>query len=475
MQPINSQHFVTFILGIQSATKHFFISLSRTMTAPRTIHNYLWDTIKYVTNALMPNYLHRTTSHTAAHEDKLPRASFLDGLRGYASLVVFISHFLDPFQPGKRFGYGYDQENSWLLQLPIIRLLYSGVPMVALFFIISGYALSLKPFLLIRSGSWGQFSDTIASAIFRRGLRLFLPTLVSTFLVMISTRLRVQDFAGYSTLPGLIEERPRRFISHYDQLSDWCHFVIAELTNPWAWQVHNYVYDSHLWTIPIEFRASIILFLFITCISRFRPHLRLVLSCGLWAYCMWCNKWHVALFICGMCFADVPIEIGLSLQRTNPKKSLFFRLPLLTLGLFLLSFPIRNSSKTPGYIWLSIVTPKYTNWHTIGAILAFWTLTKSKEIQKIFTTSFSAYLGKISYAMYLVHGPVLHSFGYGTVSCIWSVFGKETTIQYQGGIILGFLLVTPVVFWWSDVFERLVDRPSVELARWLYLKGRISE
>lgn len=444
------------------------------MVALRTLYGSILKITKYTANALMPSYLHQT-SYPVGHKDKPPRESFLDGLRGYASLIVFISHFLDPFQTGKRFGYGYEEGNFWFLQLPIIRLLYSGVPMVAIFFIISGYALSHKPFLLIRSGSWGQFSDTMASATFRRGIRLFLPTLATTFLVMLSARLGFEDFAGYSTLPGVIEPRPRRFRSHYDQFADWCHFIIAELTNPWVWQIHDYAYDSHLWTIPIEFRASIILFLFLTCISRFKRRVRLAISCALWVYCMWCDKWPVALFICGMCLADVPLDSRPPLQRTKSYGRLFYTLPLLILGLFLLSFPIRNSSKTPGYIWLSMVTPNYTNWHTIGAMLALWMLNNSVELQKVFTTSFSEYLGKISYAMYLVHGPTLHSFGYGTVSFIWSVFGKETVMQYQGGLFLGFLLVAPVVFWWSDVFERLVDRPSVELARWLYLKGKIEE
>lgn len=440
--------------------------------ALRALYGSILGVAKYALNALMPNYLYQSPSHGAGKEDKAPRESFLDGLRGYASLVVFISHFLDPFQPAKRFGYGYEQNFS-ILQLPIIRLLYSGVPMVAIFFIISGYALSHKPLLLIRSGSWGQFSDTIASATFRRRIRLFLPTLATTFLVMLSTRLGFQDLAGYSTLPGVIEPRPRRFKSHYGQLVDWCHFVVAELTNPWVWQRTDYAYDSHLWTIPIEFRASMILFVFLTCVSRFKPRLRLAISCALWAYCMWCDKWPVALFICGMCFADISLGSRPQLHRTKSYRRLFYTLPLLMLGLFLLSFPIRNGNKTPGYIWLSLVTQNHTSWHTIGAMLAFLVLHNSVELQSVFITPFSEYLGKISYALYLVHGPALHSFGYGTVSFIWSIFGKETMIQYQGGLFLGFVLVASVVFWWSDVFERLVDRPTVQLARWLYLKGKI--
>ncbi|KUJ21746.1 uncharacterized protein LY89DRAFT_664914 [Mollisia scopiformis] len=408
---------------------------------PRKLCSYTRTCTKYATNALMPNYFHQVAAQEARHRDK----------------------------PGKRFGYGYDHENNWLFQLPIVRL-YSGVPMVAIFFMISGYALALKPLSHIRSGSWDQLTDSIGSAIFRRGIRLFLPAFVTTFLVMISIRLRLQDFPGYSILPGVIEPRPRHFAGHYEQLLNWCHFFVAELTNPWDWKVHDYAYDSHLWTLPIEFRASMILFLFPICISRFQLLFRSVLASALWIYCMYCDKWHVALFISGMCFADISLETRPSLQNRTSYKHLVYILPLLILGLHLLSFPIRHSGETMGYIWLSSITAKYTNWHTIGATLVLWSLNSSEVLENMFTSSFSGYLGKISYALYHVHGSALHTFEYGTVSFIWTVIGKETRIKYEGGLILGFLLVAPVVFWWADVFERLVDRPSVEVARWLYVR-----
>lgn len=428
----------------------------------------LLELTRRVLNDLMPIYLHQATSDSAGSE-VLPRASFLDGLRGYASLVVFVSHFFDPFQPAKRFGYGYGQGNDWLLQLPIIRVLYSGVPMVSIFFVISGYALSLKPLSHIRTESWDHLADTMASSTFRRGIRLFLPTLATTFLVMVSVLLDLHDASDYASLPGVIEPRPRPFPRVHEQLYDWCHFVTTELTNPWQWQVRDYVYDSHLWTIPIEFRASMILFMFLTCISRFRLPLRLALASAFWAYCMFYAMWHVALFICGACFADLSFERRPT--ELKPFRHLLCALPSLALGLYLLSFPIRNGPETSGYISLSMITANHTIWHTFGAMLVLFTLGNSEVLQGMFSTPFAAYLGKISYALYLVHGPALHTFGYGTVSSIWSVFGKDTWIQYQGGLLLGFLLVGPVVLWWADIFERLVDRPSVELARWLYLKG----
>ncbi|CEJ91359.1 hypothetical protein VHEMI07078 [[Torrubiella] hemipterigena] len=406
-------------------------------------------TLSRAFNMLMPVYLQNAAiDNSAGHEKTASRVSFLDGLRGYASLIVFISHFLEPFEPAKRFGYGFGEEHNSFLQLPIIRVFYSGVPMVAIFFIISGYALSYKPFMLVHHGPASQLSDTLASAIFRR------------------------DSLEYATLPGVIEPRPRRFVNARDQFTDWCRFVVDELTNPWDWRVADYVYDSHLWTIPIEFRASLVLFLVLTCISRIRRLYRLAISAALGLYCMWCGKWHMALFMCGMLFADLAAMNRAPLVTSNRYWCLVISLVPLILGLLLLSFPIRNGHKTPGYVLLSRITLNYNIWHTFGAILVFWAFENSLILRRAFDNSFARYLGKISYALYIVHGPILHSLGYGITSYICGL-GENLSFSNYSGLFLGFLLVAPIVFWWADIFERLVDQQSVKLARWMYMKVRI--
>ncbi len=245
----------------------------------------------------------------------------------------------------------------------------------------------------------------LASAIFRRGIRLFLPTIVSTFLVMLTVRLHLQDSLEYGTLPGAIEPRPRRVVSGREQFTDWSRFVVAELTNPWDWRVDDYAYDSHLLTIPIEFRASLILFLVLVCTARTRRLYRLAISTSLWAYCMWYGMWHVALFICGMSFADLAVMAGSPIVPSNCYWRFLISFVPLVLGLILLSFPIRNGDKTSGYVWLSRLSLNYSTWHALGAVLVLWALQNSLVLQRAFVTSFAEYLGKVSFALYLVHGP----------------------------------------------------------------------
>ena len=74
-----------------------------------------------------------------------------------------------------------------------------------------------------------------------------------------------------------------------------------------------------------------------------------------------------------------------------------------------------------------------------------WVLQNSLVLQRAFVTSFAEYLGKVSFTLYLVHGPALHSVGYGITSYICGL-GEEVALPYHGGLLMSFFLVTPVIF-----------------------------
>jgi peptidoglycan/LPS O-acetylase OafA/YrhL len=60
--------------------------------------------------------------------------------------------------------------------------------MVCVFFVVSGYALSVKPLRLIHARQYGDFTRTMAAFVLRRGARLFLLAAVSTLLVVVLVR-----------------------------------------------------------------------------------------------------------------------------------------------------------------------------------------------------------------------------------------------------------------------------------------------
>lgn len=89
--------------------------------------------------------------------------------------------------------------------------------------------------------------------------------------------------------------------------------------------------------------------------------------------------------------------------------------------------------------------------------------------QRFFNTSVIQYFGKISYAIYLMHGVGMHAIGYHWEKWAYSITGVEG-YNYNTGFVLGACLCVPTVIWCADIFWRAVDIPTVRFAKWLESK-----
>lgn len=461
-----------------------------------------------LTIALTPSFLQHWVGGQPPQQSRLHGFAALDGVRGWACLLVFNFHFLFTYTWKVAVGWGFAGENFGILHLPIIHLLISGHIMVAIFFVLSGYVLSYKPLKLMRSRSWDQVFTTLASATFRRGLRLYIPSIVGIFFVFVAVRLGVYNYSHMvvnrgQTIQGTNEQHPPVMKSFQRQFRDW-YLTVVHLIDPWNWALYYNYYNPHLWTIPVEFRCSIVLFVTMLATSRLVSTVRMAAVAGLTWFCMRWGRWDVVHFLFGMLMAELDLINGtwekhqqqrddekpafpLTAPKLPPKlriSSRRFWLGVFVFGLYLGSSPNTGYKWTPFYMWTAKLTPKtYPEPHrfpqTIGAALIVFSINRSKSIQSLFTNDLSQYLGKISFAFYIVHGPILHSLGYSIMPNIWNIVGKETDFQYCLGFFIGWLICLPISIWAGDVFWRAVDVPSVRFSRWLedklIVKGGLDE
>ncbi|PVH73922.1 hypothetical protein DL98DRAFT_575997 [Cadophora sp. DSE1049] len=427
--------------------------------------------------AILPSYFADWIQKMPQPSSKRLPTAYLNGLRGLFSFLVFVRHFLLPWV--KDLDTGYNQTDSpKFLKLPIIRVVYSG-PTVAIFFVVSGFVISSKPLRLIRGKDFAAMSTAMISSVFRRGLRLFLPPIISTFSVALFVHIGWYKTA-YDEMPGDIPRHPARYGLLVDQLGDWLRFVLADLTHPWSWKSPRSEYDSHLWTIPIQFRASMISFLALLGLAKAKPKARTGCLLALTAYSLQQEKWPVALFLAGIMMAEwnlVEMEshIHQSLAAVDPASCLpryqsivsqpatctvLYRACFI-LGLYLGSYPRAQYAghSSLGFMWLSKITDDDRYWQAYGAILLLWSFSKDPVLQKLLTGSVLQYLGNISFSLYLVHGPVLHLFGYSLVPYMWEWTGSDTATKSQLGIGLSLITLAPIMLWIADVFWRLVDKP----------------
>lgn len=174
-------------LGVRGpAYTHFLSTISSLFKKP-TSSSVKSHVLSYIL-ALLPSFLLPLFGQSTPR--KLHPTSYLDGLRGFAALFVVFDHIKLQW-PGRfaSMDLGFHStpdpsQSSLLIQFPIVRILYNGQGMVAIFFVVSGYALSYKPLKLIRKRDSAALLDSMASMIFRRHMRLYLPLIFTTFIAM---------------------------------------------------------------------------------------------------------------------------------------------------------------------------------------------------------------------------------------------------------------------------------------------------
>lgn len=464
----------------------------------------------------------------------------LDGVRGFACFFVFNFHFLFMYTLTSVRGYGVDPtgaSNRWLHQLPIVKLVYGGRSMVCVFFVLSGYVLSRKPLMALRSQSYDSMLQSLSSSIFRRGIRLFLPTIISTFIVMLTIRagwfIWATQIAQDGVTASFVEHHPVYLGTWQEQAWDYWNFVThyIDFTNWGEW--YN-LYDPHVWTIPLEFRASMVLFVALVGLSRARTLWRLILMLAFMVFCGRWGRFEIVLFLAGAVLAELdlitntwgplppprhPILPTTTTTTTTPRmppppsekpppppsRSIYHAprtvllFALFATGLYLLSFPDEYGDFTPGYAWLSLHIPAayrancaYRFWQSVGAVLALYAICNARPLRRPFCTPLAQYLGRISYAFYLVHGPVLHSLGFVTMRVLWGWGGRYKVedgqvllpgmapkvvesgtmgdYAFAAWLVVGWVFLLAVSVWLADLFWRTVDVPCVRVARWAEMK-----
>ncbi|SCO77358.1 related to hard surface induced protein 3 (sterol glycosyl transferase) [Fusarium oxysporum] len=429
--------------------------------------------------------------------ENLRPTAYLDGLRGFAALLVYFHHHelwvrdVVGQKPILENSFGYGGKH-YFASFPFIRHFFTGGHYaVSTFFIISGYVLSLKPMGLIQSGEHAQLGDVIASSLFRRWIRLYLPIIMSmlvyiTLLHMFGVWVRImtQQKSWYDELWA--------FYYEFKNFS----FVFKEGGEPWL------TYNRHLWSIPIEFKGSVVIFTAQMAFSRCSKNARLWCETGLIFYFMYiADGSFYSMFTAGMLLCDLDLlaskgDLPRWMARLEPAKEFIFY-HLLIFSLFLGGVPSENRNveqlaKNRGFYYLSWFKPQAVfdyKWFYLfyASVFLVASVPRIFWLKSFFETRFCQWLGRISFALYLVHGPVLWTIGERFyVAAGWQNeeimkniphWANKLALPMSGplGLEISFLLpqliLVPLTLGLADVVTRFIDTPSVKFAAWFYKKA----
>lgn len=384
---------------------------------------------------------------------------------------------------------GTELENRWVPQMPFIRLLHSGNTMIAVFYIVSGFSLSIKPVALIREQNWEKLLFCLASSTWRRAGRLYLPCLVITLVAgALGTQLGLYEFAREAmkdklSVPGWTDPQPERFPSLGLQLADWFWHMSA-WARPFVIERAYVKYDNHLWTIPVEYRCSLMLFATILGLARMRVSVRICSQIALILYCAFGNsKWEMVLFYVGFLFAELDaIKLdrysrlkNLQLLQSQPHWTLarIAWLFVAVFGMFLMSSPDLYYSTTPGYVTLHSMVPLHVRDREryvpiFGSILFMMSVLNVAQLRRLFSTSVARYLGRVSFMLYVVQHPMNQIFGYRIVLGIRHLMGglEDGFIHKEVAFFVALAVYTPICLLIADVLTKTVDAKCLDFMRW---------
>jgi len=341
--------------------------------------------------------------------------AYLDGLRGWAAFLVVFYHS------------GKADNRPWL-QLPFVHILDAGHSCVTIFFVISGYVLSYRILQLAREQQPAAILDTLASSVFRRWLRLYLPSALASLIVAIAMHVGFLPNPPTALQPNILLQ-----LTHWFNDTVRASNPFADVRGHWHPDVFRTAYLDQMWTIPVEFRGSMILFVYSIGVIKTPAPKRMALTVlAITATYIWGVAW-IGTFLAGMLAADISLsqrsavsastlpsqtkkadQEG-SVSRTYTRREHIFYSALFTLSVFLLSQPDVLGRPEEPAIWRflsSLIPASWTDGREYfyvlpGAFMLIVVLDLYTPLQKPLLHRFSQYLGSISFGLYAMHLPII--------------------------------------------------------------------
>lgn len=250
--------------------------------------------------------------------------------------------------------------------------------------------------------------------------------------------------------------------------------------------------------MAIEYAGSMLVFGLLAALSKVSSKIKLATFVVLGLSFMAFYQWAFAMFLVGMSLALNDIE-GYDqrlLSRLSARTISSIQHVIFFIGWYLLSEPSgpmdpKTSYETPGWWTLTQLIPgNYWNkeywrwWNTWGALCVVYGVLRINWLQRFFSSRPLAYLGRLSFMLYLTQAPILWTFADRIFRLFGQIQQENLTTWWDNkfpipdwGIhglttrfVLSQIIVLPVQFLLAEIATRLIDGPSISIGRWIVTK-----
>lgn len=344
----------------------------------------------------------------------------LEGIRGLAAIVVVLWHNLLGFFP-RQSGSFAEFHHSGMRAMPWYGLVH-GTAAVTVFFVLSGLVLS-RAYLLTGDAS------IIARGALKRWPRLAGPVIIVVVISALLDRLGLYRYDEAAALTGSSWLAGHLFHAVAPEART---VVQAVLQGALTFFRGDSTYDTSLWTMRYEMTGSYVVFGLVLILGQLRGSARAIayLLCVSGLICLFLDL-NTLAFVAGVCIAHVQLA---GFRRMPPTAGAF----LAIVGVYLLGYSGLDAGwfRPLARLFGGGASPFYL--HLTGAVLIITATDGTAPLRRLLQTRASAFLGWISFPLYLVHIPVLCSAGCAAFLSVLPLAGPRAAS-------LGALLTTAAV------------------------------
>ena len=330
----------------------------------------------------------------------------LESLRGVAALIVVAGHFVLGFFPqyhgvapgaipGKQM-----QEFPWFVFI-------NSVAWVNFFFVLSGFVLSYR-FFSTRS------NDRLFYSAIKRWPRLFPLALISTISSFLLIKL---GFYTYYSASRVTQSNWMENLA-WSSKGGWFEVTFWEAFSQGFYKTFFFgesFLNSSLWTMHYEFIGSLIVFAIIPIFNRKKLCTGVLVYLTAVAAVVFCptigffENTLIIPFLSGCFFSFYFAQHRNFLGNQRPNSMIF----ILALAFSLIALGFLGPPKG-FYRFLNVVPIQYLtlfqiSLHTLASIILIYYVLVHKGLYRILDGKVGRFLGRISFALYVIHVPIMFS------------------------------------------------------------------
>lgn len=374
----------------------------------------------------------------------MKKLAYIDGLKGLGALMVYLCHFVFAFYYA---AYSLQPEHAHTasnLEIALgktpLNIFYNGNFAVQLFLVLSGFVLCLGYFKT-------QDKARLKDGAKKRYFRLAVPILVINLVVYLLMKAGLY----YNSQAAEITKSMDWFYGFNNFEASLGEVLLESLAGCFLWGSNDY--NGVLWTMPYLFLGALVIYLAAALVGR-NP-LRYVAYAVAMAVALVTNIYFVGVFF-GFFVCDVVCTQEKLMSWY--KKQWWLSLLCFAAGVYLASYPSIGTDMS-GTIYGVLGVPRVVPYHLAGAALMLVGAVGNSWLQKVFGCKPLAFLGKVSYSLYLVHFPVIATFSSFFFLKLQDKLGYHLTVG------LDFILTTAIVLGLSLLSQRYVEQLGQKLAQ----------